>query len=70
MPNYVAYLDKNPEQKALLTHEDENGDLRYYEIGCIVEENSVPWAATPTAGTGSWNTPSRPLMCGTGIATM
>ena len=43
MPNYVAYLDKNPEQKALLTHEDENGDLRYYEIGCIVEENSVPW---------------------------
>ena len=29
MPNYVAYLDKNPEQKALLTHTDENGDTRY-----------------------------------------
>ena len=43
MPHYIEYLDKNPEQKALLTHEDENGDTRYYEIGSIKEENDVPW---------------------------
>ena len=43
MPNYVAYLDENPEQKALLTHTDEDGNTRYYEIGGIKEENDVPW---------------------------
>ena len=42
MPNYVAYLDENPEQKALLTHEVD-GETRYYEIGAIKEENDVPW---------------------------
>lgn len=43
MPNYVAYLEKNPEQKALLTHVDEDGKTHYYEIGSIKEENDVPW---------------------------
>ena len=43
MPNYVAYLEENPEQKALLTHTDEDGNTRYYEIGSIKEENDVPW---------------------------
>ena len=43
MPNYLAYLEKNPEQEALLTHTDEDGNTRYYEIGTIKEENDVPW---------------------------
>ena len=43
MPNYLAYLEENPEQKALLTHTDEDGNTRYYEIGAIKEENDVPW---------------------------
>ena len=67
MPHYIEYLDKNPEQKALLTHEDENGDTRYYEIGAIKEENDVPWGgymyrrdwlveyAQPTAYVWDWD---------------
>ena len=67
MPHYIEYLDKNPEQKALLTHEDENGDTRYYEIGSIKEENDVPWGgymyrrdwlveyAQPTAYVWDWD---------------
>ena len=67
MPHYIEYLDKNLEQKALLTHEDENGDTRYYEIGAIKEENDVPWGgymyrrdwlveyAQPTAYVWDWD---------------
>ena len=67
MPNYMAYLDENPEQKALLTHTDEDGNTRYYEIGSIKEENDVPWGgfmyrrdwvveyAEPTAYVWDWD---------------
>ena len=43
MPNYVAYLDENPEQKALVTTTDEDGKTHYYQIAGIKEENDVPW---------------------------
>ena len=66
MPHYIEYLDKNPEQKALLTHEVD-GETRYYEIGAIKEENDVPWGgymyrrdwlveyAQPTAYVWDWD---------------
>ena len=43
MPNYVAYLDENPDIKALVTSTDEDGELHYYQIAGIKEENDVPW---------------------------
>ena len=67
MPNYVAYLEENPEQKALVTHTDEDGKLHYYEIARIKEENDVPWGgyvyrrdwiveyATPSAYVWDWD---------------
>ena len=35
MPNYVAYLDENPDIKALVTSTDEDGELHYYQIAGI-----------------------------------
>ena len=43
MPNYIAYLEENPDVAALVTHTDEDGNLHYYQLASIKEENEVPW---------------------------
>lgn len=43
MPNYTAFLEKNPEEKALVTSTDEDGKRHYYQIACIKDGNDVPW---------------------------
>ena len=35
MPNYVAYLEENPEIKAQVTSTDEDGNTHYYQIASI-----------------------------------
>ena len=42
-PNYVEFLDANPEVKSLLTTTDENGDVHYYSIASIKDGVDVPW---------------------------
>ena len=42
-PNYVEFLDQNPDVKNLLTYEDEDGNTKYYSIGMIKDGTEVPW---------------------------
>ena len=42
-PNYVAILDANPEQKALVTYLDDEGKTHYYSLAGIKDGNDVPW---------------------------
>ena len=42
-PNYVEFLDENPEQKALVTYLDDEGKTHYYSMACLIDGNDVPW---------------------------
>ncbi len=43
MPNYVAYLDANPELKPLVQVQEEDGSVHYYAIYELVEGIGEPW---------------------------
>lgn len=42
-PNYVEFLDRNPDQKALVTTVDDEGKTHYYQMACITDGNTIPW---------------------------
>ena len=42
-PNYVEYLDENPDVKALVTDTDEDGKTHYYQMSCIMDGIPDPW---------------------------
>ena len=42
-PNYVEFLEDNPEEKALVTYLDDAGNTHYYSLACIKDGNDVPW---------------------------
>lgn len=67
MPNYLAYLEENPTEKALVTNIDEDGKTHYYQLAAIKDGNDVPWGgfvyrrdwvveyAEPTAYVWDWD---------------
>ncbi len=46
MPNYLAYLDKNPELKPLVQIVDEEGNVRYVAIYSFMDGVNDPWEGT------------------------
>ena len=42
-PNYVEFLDQNPDVKSLVTYEDEEGNTKYYSMASIKDGTEVPW---------------------------
>lgn len=46
MPNYMAYLDENPELKPLVQVADEEGAPHYYAIYAFVDGVEDPWEGT------------------------
>lgn len=43
-PNYVEYLDANPDIKAMVTDTDEDGNVHYYQMSCIQDGVNTPWS--------------------------
>ena len=43
MPNYLAYLDENPELKPFVQVKDEDGKVHYYAIYALAEGVEEPW---------------------------
>lgn len=43
-PNYVEYLEENPDIKALVTETDEDGKTHYYQMSRIYDGVSTPWS--------------------------
>lgn len=66
-PNYVEYLEENPDIKALVTDTDEDGKTHYYQMSCIWDGISTPWSgyqyrrdwvvayATPSSHVWDWD---------------
>ncbi len=46
MPNYLAYLDANPELKPLVTVKSDDGKIHYYSIHSFVDGVEDPWQGT------------------------
>lgn len=46
MPNYLAYLDANPELKPLVQTKEEDGSIHYYAIYPFLEGLENPWQGT------------------------
>ena len=46
MPNYLAYLDANPELKPLVQVKEEDGSIHYYAIYGLAEGIEEPWQGT------------------------
>ncbi len=46
MPNYVAYLDANPELKPLVQVKEDDGSIHYYALYELVEGIMEPWQGT------------------------
>lgn len=46
MPNYVAYLDANPELKPLVQVADEEGNAHYYAVYAFMDGVEDPWEGT------------------------
>lgn len=44
MPNYLAFLDANPELKPLVQVADEDGKAHYYAIYSFTDGVDIPWA--------------------------
>ena len=67
MPNYVAYLEQNPELKMLCTSTDDEGKTHYYQICMLGDSVRDPWQgymyrrdwivkyATPTDYVWDWD---------------
>ncbi len=67
MPNYVAYLEQNPERKMLCTSTDDEGKTHYYQICMLGDSVRNPWQgymyrrdwivkyATPTEYVWDWD---------------
>lgn len=43
MPNYIAYLDANPELKPLVQVKEDDGSIHYYAIYALAEGVEEPW---------------------------
>jgi len=43
MPNYLAFLDKNPNLKPFVSHTDENGDVHYYSLYGLIDSQRTPF---------------------------
>ena len=43
MPNYLAYLDENPELKPLVQVKEDDGSVHYYAIYALMEGVEAPW---------------------------
>ena len=43
MPNYLAFLDKNPEIKPFVSNLDEDGNVHYYSVHSIKDGVADPW---------------------------
>ena len=43
MPNYLAFLEANPDEAAQVTSTDEDGNVHYYQLARIKDGNDVPW---------------------------
>ena len=43
MPNYLAYLDANPELKPFVQVKDDEGEVHYYAIYALLEGAEDPW---------------------------
>ena len=46
MPNYLAFLDDNPELKPLVQAADKEGDVHYYAIYAFMDGVENPWQGT------------------------
>jgi hypothetical protein len=46
MPNYLAYLDANPELKPLVTVKSDDGKIHYYSVHSFVDGVEDPWEGT------------------------
>lgn len=46
MPNYLAYLDENPELKPLVQTQTDDGEIHYYSIHSFVDGVEEPWQGT------------------------
>lgn len=65
-PNYVKYLDENPDIKVLVTDTDDEGKTHYYQMSCITDGINDPWCgymyrrdwivayATPSSHVWDW----------------
>ncbi len=46
MPNYLAYLDANPELKPLVQVKEDDGSIHYYALYGLLEGMEDPWQGT------------------------
>ena len=46
MPNYLAYLDDNPELKPLVQVKEDDGSVHYYALYSLMEGVEDPWMGT------------------------
>ncbi len=46
MPNYLAYLDANPELKPFVQVKEDDGSVHYYALYSLREGSDLPWQGT------------------------